>query len=156
MREWLSLYYKGRRSGQSWTDLWGVAESIDLTLEMAHRQGGFGAVVNALGADDRLEHWLRRLGSEVSYQVTGSEELRQQLQSSHAPGEGHAIPDWAISAARDTTKAIFQEKGRSRFSGGVSSDDERAPRRRPRKRPGRGRGSEQPSQAAPPRGGGKG
>ena len=62
-REWISLFFPGNRSDQRWVDIWGCAESTDLTLQQIYEaqadpQAGYQWVCHALLTDDRLEGWL--------------------------------------------------------------------------------------------------
>jgi hypothetical protein len=155
IREWMALHYTGTRGGQEWSDLWVIAESIDLTLEQYHSQGGYQAVCSALDTDDRLEHWLSRLGSQIAFLLTGDSAMRKELQTSKAPGEAHVLPQWALSSALDTTKALFQQKGRvgagrGRGKGGDAAAEEGGDRRAKR-RAGKGAASTPtpPGAAAP-------
>ena len=34
VREWLTMYHSGQKSGLAWQDLWTIAESIDVTLAL--------------------------------------------------------------------------------------------------------------------------
>ena len=94
--------------------MWMLAESIDLTLEQVHQTSGYSGVCKALELDDRLEHWLSRIGAEVAFTQTGDVAMRKELSTSKPPGEGHLLPEWAVAAARDTTKALFQQAGRQK------------------------------------------
>ena len=72
---------------------------------------------------------------------------RLELQSGRPLGNAHILPGWAVQAARDTTKAVFQQAGRVRAMKGMgegayvqdNSDDGAdgavQPKRRPRRRP---------------------
>ena len=59
-----------------------------------------------------------------------------------APSNAHLLPMWAVQAARDTTKAVFQQQGRVRaMKGGGKgiymqddSDDGAAPQAGPNRR----------------------
>ena len=41
--------------------------------------------------------------------------MKKELQTAHAPGNSQISPPWAISAARDQTKALFLQQGRSKL-----------------------------------------
>jgi hypothetical protein len=126
-----------------WTEMWMLAESIDLTLEQVHQTSGYSGVCKALELDDRLEHWLSRIGAEVAFTQTGDVAMRKELSTSKPPGEGHLLPEWAVAAARDTTKALFQQAGRQKGGRGKGrgkgaeygdGDDDAGAGRRPRRR----------------------
>ena len=145
VRQYLTLYFRGDRSSQSWHDVFTAGQSIDLSLEEIYRRDGYGGVCRALETDDKLEHWLTRVAAQITYQITGDSAMFRELQSSRAPGESHLLPSWALAAARDLGKAMFQQQGRVKaFKGGgaqpqaIQSDGDgdggspRRPRRRPR------------------------
>ena len=111
-RQWLTAYYAGDKRTQEWKDLWVAGESIDLTLEQIHVVGGYAGVCAALESDDRLEAWLTRISAQVTYLLTGEKAMLDQLQSSQPPGAQDLAPSWAISAARDSAKALYQQQGR--------------------------------------------
>ena len=79
--------------------------------------------------------------------MTGDAVARLALQSGRAPSNARLLPHWADQAARDTTKAVFQQQGRVRaMKGGgkgiyvhVGSDvgaaPQAGPERRPRRKP---------------------
>ena len=150
VREWASHNLRLDKSSQMFHDLWGVAESVDLTLEHAHRQGGFSGVQWTLENDDRLEHWLSRLGSQVALQLTGDKAMALELSTSRAPGGQHILPDWRVTAARDVSRSPFRQEGRVRVassrgrsrSGEDSDGVSRGGGSRRRRRGGRRRGRE--------------
>ena len=118
IREWLALHYTGSRRGQEWRDLWCTAESVDLTLDAAFRSHSDVGVQHMLDHDDRLEHWMSRIGAQVAWLKTGDATFLDLMQTSRPPGEGHVLPDWAVTAARDQGKSLFQQEGRVRAAGG--------------------------------------
>ena len=91
-----------------------AGQSVDLHFEVIYVQGGYAGVCQAFDTDDKLEHWLSRIAAEITYQIIGDAVARLQLQSGRAPCSAHLLPLWAVQAARDTTKAVFQEQGRVR------------------------------------------
>ena len=134
-----------------------MAESVDLTLEIAHRQGGYPSVCSALDTDDRLEHWLSHIGAQVGIVFTGDEAMRRALQTSKAPGDSHLLPSWALEEAQSTAKAEFKADQRIRAqagrSGGAAVPGEQVAGARRRRGPGR---SGSRGAAAGGRGGGRG
>ena len=147
VRQYLTLYYRGDKSSQLWHDLWLSGQSTDLHLEEVYEHYGYAGVCRALDEDDKLEHWLSRIAAEITYQITGDAMARLELQSGRAPGNAHILPGWAVQAARDTTKAVFQQAGRVRAMKGMGkgayvqdgsddgADGAAQPKRRPRRRP---------------------
>ena len=119
--EYFSLHYRGDRAGQGYRDLWNIAQAADLTLKEAHRAYGFAGVMHALNTDDRMEHFMTRLGAEVAYTRTGDEGLRQQLQTGLPPGDAHITPGWALQGARETQNAEYKAHQRSLGTTGASS-----------------------------------
>lgn len=149
-RAYFSQYYRGARTTQEWNDLWSIAQSVDSTLELAYQSGGYMAVCSALDNDDRLEHWLSRIGAEISFQISGDVAMKRELQSALAPGNDHILPSWAVSAARDLTKQVYLQQGRLRSSPASPQQDEDAQqggglRRRPRKPKAKGKADGKPS-----------
>ena len=102
VREFMTLYYKGPKSGQEFRDLWQVACNIDSTLDIAHKAGaptrqGFAYVEHALQTDDRLEHWLNRISAQISYLRAGKNTaLLDALQSGLPPGDDDLAPQWKM------------------------------------------------------------
>ena len=145
-RDYLSLHYRGDRKVQEWHDLWNIAQSIDITLEMEHKAGGYSRVCWSLDNDDRLEHWLSRIGAQIAYLRTGDPVMLSALQTGLAPGDADILPSWSIEAGRTEGKALYLQQGRIRGGrgGGQESDDGGGGARRPRRRPGRA-GAVQPS-----------
>jgi len=169
------VMYRGDKSGQEYKDLWNLAVSTDLTLEREYRDHGFQGVVWALNTDDRLEHWLSRLGAQVTFIRTGDRSVLNAVQSANAPGDGDLLPTWSLEAARAQNKSEFQARQRcsagrgaaasvsDTYSGGDgAASGERRPRRRAKAggttfttsspstpAAGAGRGAQQP--AAPPK-----
>ena len=145
-RQWLTAFYGGDRANQEWCDLWQAMESTDLTLEEAYQLGGYPAVCFALDHDDRLESWLTRVAAQITFLRTGERAMLVGLQSSKPPGYADLAPAWAVSAARDTAKALYQQCGRTKGGrGGQESDDGTAGGgaaggRRPRRRRSKGGG----------------
>ena len=121
VREYLSLHWKGNRDGETWLNCWGLAENVDITLQMAHNFGGLPAVFAALAGDDRLELWLGRLGAEAALIKTGDHDMYVELNPSKAPGDAHLLPDWSVQSARDLTKSISQQAARVKARPGGSS-----------------------------------
>ena len=122
-----------------------ACESADLTLEEAHQLGGYQAVCFALESDDRLEAWLTRLAAQVAFLRTGERATLVQLQSSKPPGYSDLAPSWAVAAARDNAKALYQQRGRIGKGGRANPDSDdgngagqAAAGRRPRRRRGKG------------------
>jgi len=113
VREWVVLFLPGNRQSQEWADMYGLGESVDLTLHAGYTTGGFPEVVRLLSSDDRVETWLCRLSAEVTYARTGELAMREQLQASRPPGSSDLGPTWAISEARDSAKQLYQQKGRT-------------------------------------------
>ena len=83
-----------------------------------YRRGGYYAVCAALDGDDTLEHWFTRTAAEITYQITGDESARREIQMGRAPGDAHLLPGWALQNARDVTKQIFLQAGRVRAQRG--------------------------------------
>ena len=108
----MTHHYPGSRQGQEWHDLWNVASSIDMTLELAHRSGGCPGLCQALDADDRIEHWLSRIGAQVAYLRSGDRRVLDHLQSGRAPGDSELLPEWAIDGARSESKSLYLQQGR--------------------------------------------
>ena len=112
VRQYLTLFYRSPKNTQEWNDMWVIGQSIDTTLEAAHQAHGYFGVTHCLDTDDRMEHWLSRIGAEVAYQVTGDAAMKRELLSFRAPGNAHVLPTWAVSAARDLTKQQYLQAGR--------------------------------------------
>ena len=119
LKEYLTFYYKKPKKGQSWDDLWVIAENADATLLLAYQTHGYYGVVYALDHDDRLEHALSRIGAEVALSVTGDYDMYRELQTGRAPGAQHVLPDWRVTAARDLTRSLYLQRGRLAGGGGA-------------------------------------
>ena len=141
VREYMTQHYSGARAGQEWHDLWGLAASVDSTLEMAHRLGGYPSVCACLDQVDRVEHWLSRLGAQIAFLRSGDRSALANLQSGRAPGDSDIMPSWAIDAARSESEALYMQGGRVKGVGGKTDDDEAGGGRRPRRRPGQAEGT---------------
>ena len=102
--------WKGsREAGTKYHDLGCFAELVDLEATEAHLQGGMAWLNYTLATSDRLEHALSRLGAEFALQQAGDYTMFKALLSSRPPGHEHALPDWAISAARSQSKLEHQQ-----------------------------------------------
>ena len=129
-RAWMSLYYKGAKNDQRWEDVWGVSESVDLTLQQIYdsylpeHHLAYQAVCHALLTDDRLENWLSRLAGEIAHQLTGEKALLDSMSTAKPPGATHLAPTWAVSDAMDTAKALALQRGRLRSGGTHGANDE--------------------------------
>jgi len=125
VRGYLSLYYPGDKTGRTFQDLWLVGEMIDIECEMAYRRDGMTGLALALERSDVLEHCLSRIGAEVALHLHKDPKMYQGLLTSRPPGSSDLLPDWAISAARDLSKAAYQEQQRVKGRAmAVDSDDE--------------------------------
>ena len=113
VREYFSLFYTGPRSGQEYKDLWLFALSVDLSLQRTYDAQGYGAVLYALNTDDRFEHWLSRIASQITLLRTGDKSLAQEMQTGGPPGDADLFPHWALEAGRSVTKAEYQARQRS-------------------------------------------
>jgi len=79
---------------------------------------------------------MTRLSAQITYLRTGERAMLTQLQSSRPPGSSDLAPEWAVSAARDCAKSLFQQVGRVRASGAPSAgggNDDAAPMARRRR-----------------------
>ena len=125
VRGYLSLYYPGDKTGRTFQDLWLVGEMIDIECDLAYRRDGMAGLSAALERSDVLEHCLSRIGAEVALHLHKDQKMYQDILTSRPPGSSDLLPDWAISGARDLSKAAYQEqmrvKGRAKA---VDSDDE--------------------------------
>lgn len=99
--------------------------------------------------DDRLEHWLTRVAAEITFQITAEAAARWGIKTGRPHGDANLLPSWALQAASETTKQIFQQQGRvnaqrGRGRGGAAAADGQVggaqPKRRARRQCGRGRG----------------
>ena len=54
VREWVVLFLPGNRQSQEWADLYGLAESIDLTLQAGYASYGLPEVYHLLSSDDHV------------------------------------------------------------------------------------------------------
>jgi len=134
-RDWLTSYHVGPKTGTAWFDLWNVAESADISLDVAYRTGGFPALCQALSADDRIENWMTRLAAEVAREKTGDDVMADELLSGRPPGASHLAPEWALQGARDNARAVALQRarmrtGRAAEEGEVADPSARRPRRR--------------------------
>ena len=138
VRAYLTSYFPGERTSKAFGDLWLVAEMIDIECDSAYRAGGMASLQCALAYSDTLEHCLSRLGAEVAFLLHKDPRMYQDLLTAKPPGQSDLMPDWAITSARDQSKAAFLEAGRvkggNNKGGAVHESDEEggAPRRRKR------------------------
>ena len=138
VRAYLAMHYPGRRDTSTYRDLWLVGEMIDLEVDRAYQAGGLARVTLELQASDTLEHMLARVGAEIAYCCTGDKGMFQELLTSKPPGDSNILPDWAVTAGREQSRALYVQQGRCRNSRGRgadtgdSSDDDGAARRRRR------------------------
>jgi hypothetical protein len=158
-RQYMTLYYTGSRRNQEWNDLWLAVQSTDLRLTQGHAQGGFHEVCRLLAEDDCIEMWLTRVAAQISYLRTGEVQMLTQLQAGLAPGLGDLAPDWAVSGARDSAKALYMQQGRvgHRPEQAHAGDDDGAAgsvrKRRQRGTKGDGKGAEGSKASATPKAG---
>ena len=130
--------WKGSRdAGTKYHDLGCFAELVDLEAAEAHMQGGMAWLNYTLATSDRIEHALSRLGAEFAWQQAGDYAMLGALLSSRPPGHGHALPDWAIAAARNQSKmrhqqAAWQKGDSPQDDDGVGGGAARRPRCGPR------------------------
>ena len=111
VRPFLNQHHTGSRAASSnCADLWTYAELIDTELAEAHQRGGIAAVNWALASSDRLEHALSRIGAEVSLQISKDGTMSANMLSTRHPGESHVMPEWAVSAARQESKAEHKQQ----------------------------------------------
>ena len=116
----MALFYTGSRAGQEYRDLWATAQSVDLTLQHEYLRGGYPSVIQALNTDDRIEHWMARLGSQLAYLRAGKDEvLRESLQTAKAPGDCDVLPSWYLESTRATMKQEAQARARVPGGGGA-------------------------------------
>ena len=154
-REFMTLYYPGKRNDQEWTDLWCLAQSADVRLHQGYMMGGFPEICRLLAEDDLLESWLTRLSAQFTYLRTGEKEMLVQLQATRAPGHEDLAPAWAVTAASDRAQALFRQAGRvNRNPDQAHADDDDAGlyRRKPRRKP---KGDGKGDKSKPPGGGPK-
>ena len=158
-REYFGTYYKGNKSGQEYKDLWNFALSTDLTLEQYYQAHGYNGVVWALNMDDRLEHWLSRLGGQVEFVRTGDRSMLDKIQTAVAPGDASLLPEWSVEHAHNIDKAEYQAwlRHKNRGGGGGNNDDagggggkRRRPQRRGQNAQGGGGGGTTQSPKTPP------
>ena len=145
-RDYLAMHYRGDRKVQEWHDLWSIAQSVDIALEMEHKAGGYSRVCWALDNDNRLEHWLSRIGAQVAHLRTGDQVMLTELQTGLAPGDADILPSYSIEAGRTEGRALYLQQGRIRGGqeAGQESDDVGGGAHRPRRMPGRA-GAVQPA-----------
>ena len=158
-RDWVTLYFP-KKNSDTWGEIWSVAESADLTLQLAYEQAerfqqglGYPAVCQLLAGDDRLESWMSRMAAEIEFLQTGELAVKEDMMSSRPPGKGHLAPAWAVTNSRDAAKAQAMQRARVRGTGGLADPDDdegvAGGSRRPRRR-GRG-GSRTPTADDKPR-----
>ena len=153
LKEYLTFYCKKPKKGQSWDDLWVIAENADATLLLAYQANGYYGVVHALNTDGRLEHALSRIGAEVALSVTGDYDMYRELQTGSAPGSQHVLPDWRITSARDLTRSLYLQRGRlaggGRAGAGQGDNSDGEDETRPYRRRNRGAKAKAKAGAAP-------
>ena len=71
------------------------------------------AVNYVLDTSDTLEHLLSELGAQINYVLTGDLHSYNHLTTCKLPGASDLLPSWAVSQARDQSKALFQQQQRA-------------------------------------------
>ena len=148
-RRWLTSYCAGSKAGMEWFDLWGVAESVGITLAGVYQSGGYPAVCHALMTDDRLECWLSRLAAAVTLQQAGDPVMAADLLAGRPPGAAPLAPEWALQSARESARTTALQRARLRSGkaagesamGGEGDDSALGAPRRPRRRGGSSSGT---------------
>ena len=95
-----------------------IAENVDIEVDQAYRYGGVPWLNYSLNTSDTLEHGLSRIGAQIAYLRTGDNRMYAELTTSKPPGDSDVLPDWALAAARDQSKALFQQHQRAAGKGG--------------------------------------
>ena len=126
VRAYLTSYFPGDKSAKSFGDLWLVGEMIDIECDLAYRRGGLEGLNFALWTSDTLEHCLSRIGAEVAFLLHKDPAMYKDMLTAKPPGQSDLMPAWAVAAARDSSKAAFQEARRvaGNRQGHLSSSDD--------------------------------
>eukprot|EP00969_Alexandrium_andersonii_P065751 2899069-Alexandrium_andersonii.AAC.1 len=67
---------------------------------------------------------LAQLGAEQAWKLHRDPVMLSELTTARPPGSSDLLPEWAIGAAREASKAAYLEKGRSRTTTkGAKKDD---------------------------------
>ena len=112
IRAYLATHYKGSTATQEYADLWTMAEILDGQLDAAYRSYGVNGVNHILLHDDYAEHIMARLGAQIAYLRSGDRRVYDAIVTAKPPGESDILPSWALSDARDHSKAMFNQEGR--------------------------------------------
>jgi len=148
------MHYQGDKATRNYHDLWLTAEMIDLEVDRAYQWQGVAGVHAALAQSDSLEHMLSRIGAEIALLKYGDASMYAELITSKPPGESDVLPSWAVAAARDQSKALYQQAARVRgggkpTSGVLASDDEQTGPKQRKQRKAKAKGKAKAAAKAP-------
>jgi len=110
-----------------------MAETVDAEVHNAYMYGGMTYLNHYLDTNDGAEHMLSRIGAEVHLRLTKDYVAYRNILTAKPPGNSDILPSWCTTEARDTAKALHNQKKRA---GGKevrsSSEEDQSFRRRRR------------------------
>ena len=114
--------------------MWTMGEILDGQLDIAYRGYGVAGVNHVLLYDDNAEHIMLRLGAQIAYIRCGDRRVYDATVIAKPPGESDILLSWALTEARDHSKALYNQE--CRVSGREPGKGARArPRLEPRLHP---------------------
>ena len=83
---------------------------MDGQLDIAYRSYGVAGVNQVLFYDDTAEHIMSRLGAQIACIRFGDRRVYDAIVTAKPPGESDILPSWALTEARDHSKALCNQE----------------------------------------------